>query len=467
MKRLLYVFAVLAIFTSCDDDFEYAFDKTPTERKAEANRELSCLLSESEFGWKTTMIFNDEQSDNKLPVIGDFFVFKFTKNEGANDGIVTIASRSGSADSEYAIGQETGTTLSFITPNPIFFWLIDPTYQTPTGYGADMEYIFMKEEDGKLYFRGKALESQLVLEKASEQDCDPSLLVERSTNFLESNNKNFFFLEIKEGVANASEEAPLYVQIGTPPYAQYFEEGLKELFYEFIYVVDGVRTRTDAATYIFTSESIVLSDPIVIGQDTISKLIYNEESDEWQIGNEGFTGRILPADLPLVETPGIVDLFIDDFFSREMCLMLDHWGCKGPMADILRDHIYSYEAPRLQRVRIKSKYVSPDGQDLGEGIVFLQSNDTDFAFLPIKMNKEGEHHIIFERNGDVVTNIEGAADKIANDANLKALFDIIFEEQGWMIGCDIIPLHGSLYYDSMFYSVADPRNQIEYMGRVD
>ena len=469
MKRLfIYVFAVLAIFSSCDDDFEYAFDETPTVRKAEANRELSRLLSESEFGWKTTMIFNSDRIDRTLPIVGDFFVFKFTANEGADDGMVTIASRSGSSNSEYTIGQEMGTTLSFVTPNPIFFWLIDPTYQNPTGYGADMEYTFMKEEDGKLYFQGKALESQLVLEKASEQDVDTSVIAEASTNFLESNNKNFFFLEITEGFANASEETPLYVQISTPPYAQYFEDDLKQLFYEFRYVIDGVRTRTDAATYIFTNEGIILSDPIVIGQDSISKLVYNQESDEWQIGNEGVSGRILPADLPLVATPGIVDLFINDFFSREYCLMLDPWGCEGPMADILSDHSYNYESPRLNSVSIKNKYVSPEGQDLGTGVVFEQYDENYnrvSAFLPIKMIKKAENHIIFERNGDVVTNIEGAVDKIANDANLKALFDIIFEEQGWMIGCDVITLDtGSVHYDSMFYNVADPSNQIEYMG---
>jgi len=469
MKRLLiYVFAVLTIFSSCDDDFEYVFDKTPTERKAEANHELSRLLSESEFGWKSTMILNAEKTDGSLPVIGDFFVFKFNKNEGANDGIVTIASQSGRADSEYVIGQETGTTLRFTTPNEILFWLIDPTYQTTNGYGADIEYIFMKEEDGKLHFQGKALGSELVLEKASEQDADMSVVAEASINFLESNNKNFFFLEITGGLTNASETEPLYVQIGTPPYAKYFEEDLKQLFYEFKYVIDGKRTRTYAATYIFTNEGVVLSDPIIIGQDTISKLVYNESSDEWLIGDEGFTGRILPADLPLVATSGIVDLFIDDFFSRDYCLMLDPWGCFGPLADIMRDHMYSYEVPRLNSVSIKNKYVSPEGQDLGAGVVFEQYDENYnrvSAFLPIKMIKEGENHIIFERNGAVVTDIDGATDKIANDAHLAKLFDLIFDEQGWMIGCDVITLDtGSVHYDSMFYNVAHPENQIEYMG---
>ena len=468
MKRLLYVFAMLAIFSSCDDDFEYAFDKTPTERKAEANSELNLLLAEAEFGWKTTMILNEVQVDNTKPILGDFFVFKFTKNEGADDGIVTISSRSGSSDSEYAIGQEMGTTLRFVTPNPIFFWLVDPTYNNPTGYGAEMEYVFMKEEDGKLYFQGKSLGNQLVLEKASEQDADVSVIAESSANFLESNTKNFFFLEITGGVANVTAEAPLYVQISTPPYAQYFEESLKQVFYELRYVVDGVRTRTNAAGYIFTNDGILFSDPLVIGQDTISKLVYNEESDEWRIGNEGYTGRILSSELPLVATPGIVDLFIDDFFSRDYCLMLDPWGCFGPLADIMDDHMYSYEAPRLQSVSIKNKYVSPDGQDLGSGIVFEQYDENyalEFAFLPIKMIKEGENHIIFERNGDVVTEIDGAADKIANDAHLAKLFDLIFEEQGWMIGCDVITLDtGSVHYDSMFFNVAHPENQIEYMG---
>ncbi|RXQ96724.1 DUF4302 domain-containing protein [Ancylomarina salipaludis] len=469
MKRLLYVFAILAIFSSCSDDFEYVFDKTPTERKAEANAKLNSLLTDSEFGWKTTMILNTDGSDDELPVVGDFFVFKFNKNEGANDGIVTVSSRNGSADSEYAIGQETGTTLRFTTPNEILFWLINPTYDKPSGYGADMEYIFMKEEDGKLYFKGKALDSELVLEKASEQDNDLSVVVESKANFLESNNKNFFFLEITGGVADASEETPLYIQIGNPPYAKYFEEDLKQLFYEFIYVVDGKRTRTDAATYVFTNEGIIFSDPLVIGQDTVSKLVYNETSDEWLIADEGVTGKILPADLPHVVIPGLVDLYIDNFFATELGVMLDPWGsCHGPWKDLLSDNMFNYDVPRLTRIRLVSKYVSPDtGEMLGTGILIVGYEDTDFVFIPLDMEKLAENHIKFTRNGDIVGNIEGAIEKLATDESLNAIFDIVCDEAGWLISCDIIPYDGSLYYDCMFYSVTNPANQIEHMGKVD
>ncbi|MFA8434650.1 MAG: DUF4302 domain-containing protein [Marinifilaceae bacterium] len=459
MKRLLYVFMMLTILSSCDDDFEHTFDKTPTERKAEANENLASLLSDSEFGWKTTLIVGKE------PIVGDFFVFKFDRSEGANDGIVTVANANGQADSEYAISHEAGTLLKFVTPNDVFFWLTNPDYREPVGYGADLEYIFMKEEDGKLYFSGKETKGQMVLEKAKESDWDMSALAAHHASFQETRTKNFHFLCITGGVEGTSEQNPLYIQIESPYYSQYFEEELKQKFYDFKYIFNGKRTRTNAATYIFTHDGIVFSDPLVLGQDTISNLVYNDDLKEWQIGNDGIKGKVLPSDLPMVATPGIVDLFIDDFFSREYCLALDPWGCKGPLANIMRDHLYSYDAPRLQRVNIKNKYVSPDGQDLGAGVVFRQSNDTDFAFLPLKMIKVGENHIKFERNGDVVTNIEGAEEKIANGTNIKAILDLVLEPQGWMIGCDVITLEGgSTHYDCVFYNVANPSNQIEYMG---
>jgi hypothetical protein len=462
MKRLIYLIVLLIAFSACENDFEYTFDKTPTERKAEACDNLAKILSDSEYGWKTTLIVCD------APIVGDYFHFKFDRNEGQNNGLITVNSAYGESQSEFEVCPEIGAMLNFTTPNETFFWLVDPSSNHPKGYGADLEYIFMKEENGKLFFRGKKTENELVLEKAEEGDSDFTEIRAMYDNYTSANTKNYLFLCITGGLEGASEENPFYAQIEDSFYAMYFDEEFKKRFYNFKYIYEGERTRSMTCTYIFTPEGILLSDPLVLGQDTVKSFKYDKDLDQWQIDEGTVTGKVVASDLPFVPTPGIADLLVDNFLvNDDYCLMIDQWGCKGPLSDTLKAHYENTEAPTLRRIFVKNNYVSPDGQQLGAGVFFGQSDDSEYAFLPINIIKEGENIIRFERSGeDVVTNIDGAADKIANDTNINGFLDILFNAKGWMIGCDVIDYGTVKYYDCMLFNLEDPDNQIEYMGTV-
>lgn len=462
MKRILYVLVMLFLFSSCESEFENVFDKTPTERKIESNLKLSNLLSDAEFGWKTKLIVGTS------PTVGEYLVFKFNKLEaGINSGIVTIASSFGKEDSEYIISSEIGSLLRFVTPNESLYWMIYPSDRTPQGYGADMEYIFMKEEGDKLYFKGKERNSEMVLEKANESDWDMTVVEDLREKFLATKTKHFSFLSITDGIEGTSNENPLYIQIEAAPYATYFEESLKQLFYDFKYVYKGVRTRTNAATYLYSHDGVDFTDPLIIGDAKVSNIKYDKASNVWSIGDEGVTGTLIASDLPLVVVDGIVDLFIDKFFADDMGMLIDPWGSFGTFKNIVTDNFYNTALPKLKRMRIVSKYVSPEtGEMLGSGILILQYEDTDFTFIPLKMNKLGVNTIGFERNGDVVTNVVGSAERVANDEKLNKVFSMICDEKGWMINCDVISYGLYDYYDCMFYSVSDPNSMIEHMGKI-
>ena len=163
MRKLIYFLTVLVVLSSCSNDFDYVFDKTVTERKDEAKAKLTTLLSNSEYGWKTTVIVGETFT------AGSFYHFTFSEM-AENSGEVILNNGIKEITSEFEIAHETGILLKFTTRNELLHWLIIPNVMFAQGFGLDQEYIFMKEEDDKLYFQGKELGSKLVLEKATEED---------------------------------------------------------------------------------------------------------------------------------------------------------------------------------------------------------------------------------------------------------------------------------------------------------
>lgn len=471
MKNLLYIFIILVGLSSCEDEFDYVFDKTPTERKAEANNELTEKLAESEFGWTTTLLVGK----TPMPIMGDRITFKFERNGEENNGLVSMASAYGTAESEFAISSEGGSVLRFITPNEVLYWLINPSGfdpKIPTGFGADMEYIYTGTMEGKLYFRGKAKDITMVLEKATAEDADYTKANELRDLYNSTASANFRFLEITGGIEGASEANPLYARIEDPSYAMYFEEELKSRFYSFLHIYEGKRYKGNASCYIFTNEGIIFADPLVIGDKSISTITYNEELNEWTIADEGITGKFITAELPLVPTPGIVDLYINNFFAGErsgvLGMMFDDYYAAGPIKDFLANNYYNNEAPRLNRLAIVNDYISPEtGENLGSGLVNRGWDGTSFAFVPLTIEKLGENTIKFIKDGDIITNIDGAAEKLTTDENLVGAIDLLCDEEGWMIGCDMIELYGNDYYDCTFFQVKNPENQMMHMGVVE
>jgi len=471
MKNLLYLFIILVGLSSCEDEFEYVFDKTPTERKAEANNELTEELAESEFGWTTTLIVGT----SPMPLMGDRITFNFERNGEENNGIVSMTSAYGSAESEFAISSEGGSVLRFLTPNEVLYWLINPSGydpKAPTGFGADMEYIYTGTMDGKLHFRGKSKDVTMILEKATEKDVNYTRANELRDLYNSTASANFRFLEITGGIDGATEENPQYARIEDPSYAKYFKEELKTRFYSFLHMYKGKRVKGNASSYIFTNEGIIFADPLVIGDKTISTIEYNEELDEWTIADEDITGKFITAELPLVATPGIVDLYINEFFGKTRVgiqgMMVDDYYAAGPIKDFLEANYSNYDAPRLNRLRLVNNFISPDtGENLGSGLVNLDYDGILFAFVPLKMEKLGENTIRFTRDGDIITTITGAAEKMNTDENLVGAIDLLCDEEGWMIGCDIIEANGNMYYDCRFFQVKNPENQMEHMGVVE
>lgn len=434
MKRLLYLFVMLIAFSACEDDYEYTFDKTPTERKAEAKSELTSLLEAPEFGWKTTMIVHGAVSS-----AGDFFVMKFEPNGENNNGEVTVANGFKTHKSEFEIGHEDGILLRFNTFNEVFHWLTKPNHWETAGFGGDLEFIFMREEAGKLIFQGKESQNELILEKATEQDWDMTDIIENHENFMQALSMNFVAITITKGFG-ATEEKPFYAKFNLADVhiTSTAVPEKKGWFYEFEYIVDGEKVYGSEASYVFTHDEIIFSEPVVVEGDTFDRIAYNKDNGLWEVANEGVEGFLEASALPLMPSPGAVDNLLDVFLQGTYGWDISPWnfGDEGKMEDFARGIMDDCEM--FDWFVVHGNFTDKDGVHRGQGFVIEGSTYGEYVFLPFEIEKLGESEMKFVWDGTIITNIAdvAAAEEVVNtDINIQGMLNAFCNPVGWSIYC--------------------------------
>ncbi|PXX95013.1 hypothetical protein DF185_22750 [Marinifilum breve] len=461
MKRLLYVFTMLIAFSACEDDYEYAIDKTPTERKVEAKTELMNLLKGSEFGWKTVLVY---QGPNDKASAGDFFVMKFEQNGENFNGEVTIANGFKEEKSEFVLNHEAGTILNFNTYNDVFHWLTKPNIWEGQGFGGDQEFIFMREDAGNLIFQGKELGNEMILEKATEQDWDMTDIQEMREKFLQLFEKNFVAFKITDGMG-ATEENPFFIRFNPDGVAINMsavpdKEGW---FYEMVWEVDGEKVYGQEASYVFTHDELIFSYPVVVKGDTLDRISYNEVDDTWVIGNKSVVGTLATSDLPMWQSPGMVDKAIDIFFQQYASgWKMYPWNYDEP-DNIVTGYAKGIdeECEMFDYFAVHSNYTNSAGENLGAGFI-LEGADYSgkYAFLPIEIIKLDESELKFVWNGEVITDIEDAAaakDVINTDPHIQNMLNAFCNPVGWSIYCSSYFYTPTWeIYPAEFYNMEDP-----------
>ena len=446
---------MLIAFSACEDDYEYTFDKTPTERRAEAKSELTRLLEAPEFGWKTTIIVHGEISS-----AGDFFVMKFEPKGEYNNGEVTVANGFKSHKSEFEIGHEDGILLRFNTYNEVFHWLTKPNHWETAGFGGDLEYIFMKEEAGKLFFQGKESQNEIILEKATEQDWDMTGILKNHENFMQALSKNFVAITVTNGFG-ATEEKPFYAKFNLADvYITATAVPEKEgWFYEFEYLVDGEKEYGQEGSYVFTHDEIIFSEPVIIKGDTLDRIAYNKDNDLWEVTNEGIEGFLEASALPLMPSPGAVDNFVNIFANGTYGWDISPWnfGDEGKIEEFAMG-IYK-ECEMFDWFYVYGDYTNSAGEHLGAGFVIEGSGDNygKYAFLPLEFEKLAESEMKFIWNGDIISDIEGAEEVINSDPNIQGMLNAFCNPVGWSIFVSsyfYTPTYEIYPYE--FYNMEDP-----------
>lgn len=450
MKRLLYVFMLMVAFTSCKNDFEDNFGNTPTERKAQAISAMTKLLTGSENGWKTTLVF-----DGKVLNAGDFFVMKFAPIEGGSSGQVTIANAFNSKTTEFSVYHATGIVVNFSTYNEVFHWLASPIdFQgMGTGFGANVEYIFMKEENGKLYFKGKVNGSEMILEKATAQDWD---MTDIQTNFVSlkaTMAMNFAGILATKGLG-ATGEKPFFAKFGTVYVTQ--EGGIfadkSGQFYKLTYDNNGKPVAGKQSSFVFKHNELILSSPIVVGTDTLSRFVYSKDRNRWEAANPGIEGYIVGSALPLFPSPGAFEFFMEGFTKKVYGWNIYTEGEESGKVGVYLKALAKNE-PRLKYCQIKMNH-KIGGVDVGCGIAFVgDGTPTQYCFIPIKFEKQGISEMRFVRNGDVKSNIPDINEILTTNPYAIKVMNTFFTPTGWSL--NMIKSSSTLARIN-FYNIEDP-----------
>ena len=452
MKRILYILVFMIFLLSCEKDFEYNLDKSPTERMTEAIDKLTDVLSGSEYGWKTTII-----TRGKTASAGDFFVMKFAPIEGGSCGQVTIANGFGSETSEFDIYHSTGVVLNFNTFNEVFHWLAKPTewWGTETGLGGNIEYILMKNENGKLTLKGKDNENEMILEKASEQDWDMTDIQRNYASVQAVLARNFSGITVTKGFG-ATDEEPFFAKFRDVTITILALPSKKGQFYGLDYSVDGKQVQSTVANFVFTHDELILAEPIFMGTDTVDRFTYNKDLDLWTIGNEGIEGYLSGFDLPPMDSPRAFDTFLAVMDDRwyGWPIYHDDYDNYGKIAEFLTE--IRNNVPELQYLQI-NEHVKLNGEDIGRGLMFIGDGDSrPYVFIPVDYIKQGESEMKIVRNGDVISNIPNINDLLDNNPHVLKFMNAFFSPQGWRLYMQEGGSEDSPYYTISFYNIEDP-----------
>jgi len=307
----------------------------------------------------------------------------------------------------------------------------------------------------------------MVLEKASEKDWDMSILHERYENFMNAYNRNFCNIVVTDGVRGASEENPLYIKLNEPFTAAFWLEENAYKYYSFSYIIDNEFMMSRDGSFVFSHEAMYFSAPFAFEGDTINKMVYNEQLDEWIIDNEGIEAKFVSSDLPIQSCEGFYDHFVNEIcvngntWTEGYGWLVNTYSATQPLGDHISNILWGGGEPDLNTVYIVNDYVAVDGKSLGQGFRFSCGSDELYAFVPADIVKLGESKFKFVRNGDVVTNVEGAAERIATDPDVIAFFDIMCNDKGWSVDCDVSNYGDFEFWEVNLYNMEDPSIQLD------
>lgn len=164
MKRILIIFALLAVFASCKKSNEEIFNKKPEERLSISVSDAKASLLSAQNGWIAT-----------LPTAaGGGYGFYMSFDESQNVkmlGDLNTAAISTSATSTYRLKAVMGTELIFDTFNYISL-LVDPVPSVfggaaGSGYKSDIEFLFTRSTADTLVLTGKKYGQVMKLVKAT------------------------------------------------------------------------------------------------------------------------------------------------------------------------------------------------------------------------------------------------------------------------------------------------------------
>lgn len=268
MKRnsLLYTLNTLviaicaAVLLSCDSEYEPIFSESPDERvQAELDR-YEDILKTAPHGWKAALYTGTGA--------GYFYYFDFNE-----DGTVSMLSDFNTTtagdvmESTWTLKALQQITLSFTTYSYIHL-PADPDGDINNGIPgsgllSDFEFSFSRTAGDSMIMKGIQHNAQFVLVRATEAEKQAYLdkriqyLLEQTGSFLTGNAS--YLLTLPDGLT-----VPLALSLPR-----------KMISFQY---VEGDEIQLPITSYTFSTDGILLKDPIKIGTSTIDKLLWDDDA---------------------------------------------------------------------------------------------------------------------------------------------------------------------------------------------
>ncbi|MGO3708072.1 MAG: DUF4302 domain-containing protein [Mesonia hippocampi] len=270
IKFLLVGITSLILF-SCEKDTgaDPLFSENPTERINEQEKELRDLLKSSEHGWKVTYFTDHPEFTNKYEhQLGAWnFLFNFTDDR--NVDMISDFSETPTTpeQSEYDIVVGSTTKLSFSTGSIITYFTggaNSPLFSGLRGQGhkADFEFLYYGKDGDDLIFKTNRFQITLKFEKATAEDW--------TTNMQQKINiKETLEAQVKLKMETVIDgNTTVYNDVYYDIYSRYITN---------METKGNVAYENDFSFGIgFTEEGLITAKPIVLGNEEIFNLTYNQ-----------------------------------------------------------------------------------------------------------------------------------------------------------------------------------------------
>jgi hypothetical protein len=256
----LIIFPCATVLFSCDSEYEPIFSQSPDERvQAELDRYENILMS-APHGWKAALYTGTGS--------GYFYYFDFNE-----DGTVSMlsdfnATTAGDVmESTWALKALQQITLSFTTYSYIHL-PADPDGNINNGIPgsgllSDFEFSFARTAGDSVIMKGIQHNAEFVLVQSTEAEKQAYLdkriqyLLEQTESFLAGNSS--YILSLPDGL--------------TVPMALSLQRKMISFQY-----VGGEAIQIPITSYTFSTDGILLKDPITIGTSTIDKLLWDDDA---------------------------------------------------------------------------------------------------------------------------------------------------------------------------------------------
>jgi hypothetical protein len=279
MKRYITLFLAFALLSACEYKEEAIFKKEASDRTSTTLDTYKKIIESYDGYWLLSYYPGVSRSFGGFPVaprsIGGYsFVLKF--KDGKVKASSEVRPTNAEEESYYTYSNTEGPTLSFDTFNSVLdhFRFVSPVFTNARG--GDIEFIFLKEENGVLTLRGRTSNNLMTLTKLTSD-------------------REAFLTKLRENtqVLKGKGLSPITIQ-GTEVKLTHFPS-----YRQLVFSYEG---QTLQRAFSLTEKGIKLYEPTEIKGVTFDELYFNDDKTALTTPDGAISTALVPCPITFSTT---------------------------------------------------------------------------------------------------------------------------------------------------------------------